>query len=169
MLNSIKTASIALAAGTLTLSMPVAAAPAVHHTAPMTASYVDHAPAWGETTFDHKRKYKKRHRHGYGRYDRYDDDRYDRYDDRDDRYYRRAGRNYDEPIYRDTRIWRGRDGRYHCRKEDGTTGLLIGAGVGALIGNEVAGRGDRTLGAILGAAGGAILGRSIDRSNSRCR
>ncbi|NCT11144.1 MAG: glycine zipper 2TM domain-containing protein, partial [Rhodobacterales bacterium] len=41
--------------------------------------------------------------------------------------------------------------------------------VGALIGNEVAGRGDRTLGAILGAAGGALLGREIDRSSTRCR
>ena len=73
-----------------------------------------------------------------------------------------------EPMW--ARIWRARDGRYYCRKRDGTTGLLIGAGVGGLIGHEVAGRGgDRTLGAILGAAGGAILGRAIDRSDSRCR
>jgi hypothetical protein len=83
----------------------------------------------------------------------------------DDRYERR----YDQPVRSDTRIWRGDDGQYHCRRDDGTTGLLIGAAVGGLIGNEVAGRGDRTLGVILGAAGGAILGRSIDRSNARCR
>ena len=76
---------------------------------------------------------------------------------------------YDEPVRADTRIWRGDDGRYHCRRENGTTGLLIGAAVGGLIGHEVAGRGDRTLGVILGAAGGAILGRAIDRSNARCR
>lgn len=111
----------------------------------------------GDMTFEHKRKHKhKRHGHHYSRYD--------------DSYYGRDARYYDEPIYRDTRIWRGRDGRYYCRRENGTTGLLIGAGVGALAGHEIAGRGgDRTLGAILGAAGGAILGRSIDRSNSRCR
>lgn len=47
---------------------------------------------------------------------------------------------------------------------------MIGAAVGGLIGNEVAGRrGDRTLGVILGAAGGALLGREIDRGGSRCR
>lgn len=78
-------------------------------------------------------------------------------------------RRYDEPVRADTRIWRGDDGQYHCRREDGTTGLLIGAAVGGVIGHEVAGRGDRTLGVILGAAGGAILGRAIDRSNTRCR
>lgn len=84
-------------------------------------------------------------------------------------YERDYGRRYDEPVRADTRIWRGDDGQYHCRREDGTTGLLIGAAVGGLIGHEVAGRGDRTLGVILGAAGGAILGRAIDRSNARCR
>ena len=159
MLNSIKTASIAFAAGTLTLSMPATAAPAMHDAAPVTASYMDHAPAWGDTTYDHKRKW-KRHRHD--RYDDWDDD------DDDDRRYR-SGRYYGEPVYRNTRVWRGRDGRYYCRKENGTTGLLIGGAVGALAGHEIAGRGDRTLGAILGAAGGALLGRAIDRSNSRCR
>lgn len=98
---------------------------------------------------------------------RHRSDRYYDYGRGYDRNYR--GRNYGEPVQRNTRIWRGRDGRYYCRRENGTTGLLIGAAVGGLIGNEVAGRGDRTLGAIIGAAGGAILGRSIDRSNSRCR
>lgn len=104
-------------------------------------------------------------------YDR--DRRWDRRRDRrDDRYYGGYGgqqRYYGEPVHRSTRVWRGDDNRYYCRKQDGTTGLLIGAGVGALIGNEIAGRGDRTLGAILGAAGGALLGREIDRSNARCR
>ena len=41
--------------------------------------------------------------------------------------------------------------------------------MGGLIGNEVAGRGDRTLGTVLGVAGGALLGREIDRGGSRCR
>ncbi len=76
---------------------------------------------------------------------------------------------YGEPVYRDTRVWRGRDGRYYCRKEDGTTGLLIGAAVGGLIGNEVAGHRDKTIGTLLGAVGGAFLGRAIDRSDARCR
>ncbi len=75
-----------------------------------------------------------------------------------------------EPVYQDTRVWRGDNGSYYCQRRDGTTGLLIGGAAGALLGREVAGRyGDRTLGAILGAAGGALLGRSIDRGNSRCQ
>ncbi len=80
--------------------------------------------------------------------------------------------------YRDARrddyyggpVWRGRDGRYYCRRDNGTTGLLIGGAVGGLIGNEVAGRGDKLLGTILGAAGGALLGREIDKSRGfKCR
>lgn len=86
-----------------------------------------------------------------------------------DRGYDNGGR-YDEPVYANTRTWRGDDGRTYCRRANGTTGLLIGGAVGGLIGNEIAGRrGDRTLGVILGVAGGALLGREIDRSGSRCR
>jgi len=111
-------------------------------------------------------------------------DRYDRYegryetrrgDYRRDRGYGDYGRyqtrvRYDEPIYANTRVWHGDDGRYYCRRSDGTTGLVIGGLAGALIGREVAGRrGDRTVGAILGAAGGALLGRAIDRGGSSCR
>ena len=97
---------------------------------------------------------------------RRDDYRRDRYDARysDRGYYNDRGR------YNNNRqIWRGRDGRYYCRRDNGTTGLLIGGAVGGLIGHEVAGRGDNTLGTILGVAGGALLGREIDRSGSRCR
>jgi hypothetical protein len=86
---------------------------------------------------------------------------------REDRGYRRN--YYDDRAYQG-RTWRGRDGRYYCRRNDGTTGLLIGGAAGGLIGNSIAGRGgDRTLGTILGVAGGALLGREIDRSGSRCR
>lgn len=70
--------------------------------------------------------------------------------------------------YRD-HVWRGRDGRYYCRRDNGTTGLIIGAGVGALAGHEIAGRGDRTLGAILGGVAGGLLGRAIDRGDLQCR
>jgi opacity protein-like surface antigen len=67
------------------------------------------------------------------------------------------------------RVWRGDDGRYRCRRDDGTVGLVIGAGVGALLGREIDRRGDRTLGTILGAVGGGLLGREIDRGDIRCR
>lgn len=80
------------------------------------------------------------------------------------------GRYY-EPrrLDRSDRIWRGRDGRYYCRRDNGTTGLIIGGAVGALIGRSLDGGRDRTVGTIIGAAGGALLGREIDRSGSRCR
>ncbi|SEH17190.1 Glycine zipper 2TM domain-containing protein [Sphingopyxis sp. YR583] len=67
------------------------------------------------------------------------------------------------------RIWRSKDGRYHCRRENGTTGLIIGAAVGALVGRELDGGRDRTVGTIIGAAGGGLLGRAIDRGELKCR
>lgn len=84
--------------------------------------------------------------------------------------YDRNGR-YIQPqaISQNDRVWRGRDGRYHCRRNNGTTGLVVGAIGGALVGRTIDTRGDRTLGTLLGAAGGGLLGREIDRSGSRCR
>ena len=162
MAKLLKTTSPALAAAGLTLSMPASAAvPA--HAAPQAHAHA--ASIAGDMTYEHGKKHKRKHwkRHHRGHYDDY------RGGYRDQRpYYMGYDRDYGQPVYRDTRIWRGRDGRYYCERENGTTGLLIGAGVGALIGHEVAGRGDRTLGAILGGAAGALLGRSIDRSNTRC-
>lgn len=72
-------------------------------------------------------------------------------------------------ITRDSYIWRGKDGKYYCKRDNGTTGLIIGAGVGALAGHELAGRGDKTLGVLLGAAIGGTLGRAIDRGDLQCR
>lgn len=66
-------------------------------------------------------------------------------------------------------VWRGDDGRYYCRRSNGTTGLVVGAALGALVGHELDGGRDRTLGTVLGAAGGALLGREIERGQLRCR
>jgi len=84
--------------------------------------------------------------------------------------YDRYGR-YNEPrrLTRNDRVWRGRDGRYYCKRDNGTTGLIIGAAAGALLGRELDGGRDRTLGTILGAAGGGLLGREIDRGGLKCR
>jgi uncharacterized protein YcfJ len=144
---------IAAAGMAFAVAAPAQAADAMSVSPPTHSQYAP-VEVLGEMTAEHKRKRRphKARGHAYGHRNNYDDRRY-----------------YDEPIYRDTRIWRGRDGQYYCRKENGTTGLLVGAGVGALAGNELAGRGDRTLGTLLGAVGGALLGREIDRSNSRCR
>jgi hypothetical protein len=80
------------------------------------------------------------------------------------------GRYY-EPrrISRSDRMWRGKDGKYYCRRSNGTTGLVIGAGLGALTGSKLAGSGDKTIGAILGGAAGALIGREIDRGRLQCR
>ncbi len=87
-----------------------------------------------------------------------------------ERLYDAEGRYYQpRRISRDDYVWRGKDGRYYCRRDNGTTGLLIGAGVGALAGHELAGRRDKTLGTILGAVGGGLLGRAIDKGDLRCR
>lgn len=87
-----------------------------------------------------------------------------------DAVYDRHGR-YVEPrrISRNDRTWRGEDGRYYCKRDNGTTGLIIGAAGGALLGREIDGGRDRTTGTVLGAAAGALLGREIDRGEARCR
>ena len=87
-----------------------------------------------------------------------------------ERIYDDRGRYY-EPrvIQRDDRVWRGDDGRYYCKRDNGTTGLIIGAAGGALLGRELDGGRDRTTGTILGAAAGGLLGREIDRGSARCR
>lgn len=128
-----------------------------------------------------------------------DDRRWDRRDDRRDdrrRYDRddwRRGRSYDwnrpDPRYRNydaaryyhqgnyrerrlgrnDRIYRGNDGRYYCRRDDGTTGLILGGVLGGLLGNQIGLGGSNTLSTLLGAGGGALLGREVDRGGVRCR
>lgn len=124
--------------------MTLAAASLVVPSAAALADPPRHAKAYG---YD-KNKHHSKHR--------------GRYDDR--------GRYYEpQRLSRNDRIWRGDDGRYHCRRSNGTTGLIIGGAVGALVGRELDGGRDRTVGTILGAAGGALLGREIDRGGLKCR
>ena len=79
------------------------------------------------------------------------------------------GRYYDRDGYYSGPTWRGTDGRYHCRRRDGTTGLIVGAAAGALVGRAIDGGRNRTVGTILGAAAGALIGREVQRGRSRCR
>lgn len=74
--------------------------------------------------------------------------------------YDRSYRGYD-------RSYRGYDRGYRARQKcnDGDGGTIVGAIAGGLLGNTVAGRGDRTIGTILGAGVGALAGRAIDRSD----
>jgi len=107
----------------------------------------------------------------YSSYRQYD---YNRPDPRYNGYY--ADQYYvDNPRYRERRLSRndrvyvGRDGRYYCRRSDGTTGLIVGGIAGGVLGSIIAPGGSKTLGALLGAAGGAAAGTAIDRDNVRCR
>jgi hypothetical protein len=85
-----------------------------------------------------------------------------------DNYYR--GGNYQpRQMSVNDRIYRGNDNRYYCRRNDGTTGLIIGALGGGTLGNIIAPGGSKTLGSIIGGSLGAVLGSSIDRNNVTCR
>jgi uncharacterized protein YcfJ len=67
------------------------------------------------------------------------------------------------------KVWQDSQGRYRCRRSNGTVGLIVGAAGGALVGRAVDTHGERATGTIIGAAAGALIGRSIDRSRVRCR
>ena len=154
MKNALRTAALSLALpGLMAASLPAAAA------------------TWHPASADQSMVFR----------DHDDDDDGDRWEHRSDRYrgdsrynqgyYGQGQRTYAEPVYDNRQVWRGNDGRYYCKKKNGTTGLIIGGAAGALIGRSIAGRGDNTLGTIIGAAGGALLGREVARNSGsrRCR
>jgi len=126
------------------------------------------------------------------RRDRYED-RWDRREDHRDRHHNRKARRNDhydarqaywDPArsyrndnrgYRPTRmgrndrIYRGSDNRYYCRRDDGTTGLIVGGMAGGVLGHIIAPGGSKTLGTIIGAGAGALIGRAIDDGDIVCR
>ena len=127
------------------------------------------APAHGRR--DHDRRDWQRDRDDWRNYRNYDwnrpDKRHGRYDAeryyRDGRYYKQRRLSYND------RIYRGDNGRYYCRRPDGTTGLIIGAVGGGVLGNVIAPGDSKTLGTIVGGGLGAVLGRAIERDGVSCR
>lgn len=101
--------------------------------------------------------------------------RWDRREDRRDywdpaRHYRSDARRYPpRRMSRNDRIYRGSDNRYYCRRDDGTTGLIIGGMAGGVLGHVIAPGGSKTLGTILGAGAGALIGKAIDDGDVVCR
>ena len=85
------------------------------------------------------------------------------------RYHRSDPRYRERRLDRRDRIYRGSDGRYYCRRSDGTTGLVVGAIAGGVLGNIIAPGGSETVGTIIGALAGGAIGREIDRDGVRCR
>jgi hypothetical protein len=113
-----------------------------------------------------------RRRAPYGNYRdydrRYDDPYATEYDAA--RYYRDDPRYQERVLTAEDQVYRGSDGRYYCRRSDGTTGLVVGGVGGALIGNVIDGGRHRTAGTLIGGALGALMGRAIEQNaDVRCR
>lgn len=130
-------------------------------TLPVMADPPPWAPAHGRRAKDAERE------------DERDRDRYEYRDhDRDDRarfYYRDDHRHHERRVVRyDEVIYHGDDGRYYCHRSDGTTGLIIGAVAGGVVGNQLAQGRSAALGTVLGVAGGALIGQAIDRNRVYC-
>ena len=120
---------------------------------------------------------------------RQETDRYSAARTRGGGYYSSNNSNYDEPYYdptrdyrqgsqyservlsADDRVYAGTDGRYYCKRSDGTTGLIVGAAGGGILGNVIDGGRSRTVGTLLGAAIGAVAGRAVEQNQQqvRCR
>lgn len=120
--------------------------------------------------------------YGYGDWGYYDRDYYTRYGTYDynrpdptyggyyaDRYYRDDPRYREHYLSQDERIYRGHDGRYYCRRSDGTTGLIVGGIAGGVLGNIITEGDSKPLGTILGAIGGAAVGSAVDSNRVVCR
>ncbi len=98
-----------------------------------------------------------------GNYDERNENGYDpRRDYRDGNYQERT-------LSSDERVYAGNDGRYYCKRSDGTTGLVIGGAAGGLLGNVIDGGHSRIVGTLLGGAAGALAGKAVDQSNSQAR
>jgi hypothetical protein len=87
------------------------------------------------------------------------------------RYYRSDSRYQERRLSETDEVYRGSDGRYYCKRSDGTIGLIVGGVGGAALGNIIDGGRNRTAGTLIGGALGALLGRSVDQNSSdvRCR
>lgn len=161
-------------------------------TAPAAALLVTAVPAAAQSAADERRwqDAQARYRAEFENYlrerDRYVEmrsrDRYGAsygYNDRDPfatdydaaRYYRDGPQYRDRYLTSDDEVYRGSDGRYYCKRSDGTTGLIVGGAGGAVLGNVIDGGRHRTAGTLIGGALGALLGRQVERGNTdyRCR
>lgn len=84
-------------------------------------------------------------------------------------YYRQGDQYRDRRLGRNDEVYRGQDGRYYCRREDGTTGLIVGGLAGGVLGNIIAPGGSKLLGTIIGGAAGAVVGDQVDKGEVVCR
>ena len=85
------------------------------------------------------------------------------------RYYRGGAQYQERPMGADERVYTGKDGRYYCKRSDGSTGLVVGGALGGLFGNVITGGRSKLAGTLLGGVAGALAGKSIDQKNSSLR
>ena len=105
---------------------------------------------------------------GYNNDPRYNDERIETgYEP--SRYYRDDARYQERVMASDDRVYAGSDGRYYCKRSDGTTGLIIGAAGGGILGNVIDGGRSRTVGTLIGAALGGLAGRAVERNQAEVR
>jgi hypothetical protein len=85
-------------------------------------------------------------------------------------YYRDGPQYQERRLSAQDEVYRGSDGRYYCKRNDGTTGLIVGGVAGAVAGNVVDGGRHRTAGTLIGGALGALAGKAIEQNGDvRCR
>ena len=142
--------NLILAAAAACLAVPTVSAPAA-------ADPPSWAPAHGKRAKDAQRHYDRHDERAY-----YRDGRWDPV-----RAYQPRNRAYQ--LSANDRVYRGNDGRYYCKRDDGTAGLIIGGLVGGTAGNAIAPDGSKLLGSILGGALGAYVGKSVDDDGVTCR
>ena len=84
---------------------------------------------------------------------------------------RAAGSEGDDRLSGSARGERRADMPRECKESSGTTGTILGAVAGGLLGSVIDGGNHRTLGTLVGGGGGALLGRKIeqDRAAAGCR
>ncbi|MFA5965279.1 MAG: hypothetical protein WC804_14785 [Sphingomonas sp.] len=83
-----------------------------------------------------------------------------------DRDYRPEPQAQERQLAANDRVYRGRDGRYYCRRSNGSTGMVVGGVIGGILGNIIAPGGSALLGTLLGVGGGAVAGKAIDKHDS---
>lgn len=62
----------------------------------------------------------------------------------------------------------GYEGYEKCLRSNGVTGAAIGAILGGVAGNRIAGRGDRLAGSLIGAGLGGLTGAAIEQATDKC-
>ena len=87
------------------------------------------------------------------------------------RYYRDGPQYQERRLTAQDEVYRGSDGQYYCKRNDGSTGLVIGGVGGAGLGALIAGGHNGVAGALIGGALGALVGKQVDQNSAdiRCR